>query len=196
MSATKVKWPRAVALDVAREILGWIKPLCVRVIVAGSLRRKKAEVGDVEILYIARFLDWPDPLDLLRQPVPTNVTDHALGKLRDSGLLLRRLKEAGMPIGWGDDNKYAIHAGSGVPVDFFRATGATWWNNLVCRTGGAQSNTALCLAAQERGWKWNPTSEGFTRVSGTDRGRVHVVKSEREVFEFAGLEYLPPEERA
>lgn len=40
------------------------------------------------------------------------------------------------------------------------------------------------------------TSEGFTRVSGTDRGRVHVVKSEREVFEFAGLEYLPPEERA
>ena len=50
----KVTFPRAVAIQVARELCEALKPHCERLIVAGSLRRGKQEVGDVEILYIPK----------------------------------------------------------------------------------------------------------------------------------------------
>lgn len=192
----EIKYARGLALEVARDVLGWLRPLCARVVVAGSLRRRKAEVGDVEILYIARWLEWENPEDLFGGKVPTNVTDHALARQLRRGELVQRMKANGSPIGWGDSNKFAVHAGSGVPIDFFQATEATWWCNLVCRTGGAESNTALASAARERGWQWNPTGAGFTRIAGPQAGTVKAMRSEQEIFEFAGLPYLRPEERS
>ena len=83
------------------------------------------------------------------------------------------------------------HVPSGIPVDLFATTEACWFNYLVCRTGGADNNLAICFAAQRAGWKWTPYGPGFTRGS----GEVHLVRSEREVFEFVGLPYLEPEQR-
>lgn len=53
----KPKFPRQAALDATREILATLRPGCARVIVAGSLRRRREEVGDIEILYIARMTE-------------------------------------------------------------------------------------------------------------------------------------------
>lgn len=44
---------------------------------------------------------------------------------------------------WGEKNKLAVHVRTGIPVDFFAATEANWWNYLVCRTGGEQNNIAI-----------------------------------------------------
>lgn len=192
----EIKYPRALALEVVRDLLGWLQPLCEKVVVAGSLRRRKAEVGDIEILYSARWIEWANPEDLFGAKVPTNVTDHALALQRELGLLVPRRKVTGALTGWGPDNKFAVHSGSGVPVDFFQATPATWWCNLVCRTGGAASNTEIARAALGRGWGWNPTGEGFTRLSGPQAGTVQRMGSEEEIFTFAGLDYRRPEERS
>ena len=53
---SKTKYPRAEALNVAKQMCVSLADITDRLIVAGSLRRRKAEVGDVEILYIPKLV--------------------------------------------------------------------------------------------------------------------------------------------
>ena len=60
----KTRFPRAAAIAVARELCEALKPHCERLIVAGSLRRMKQQVGDVEIVYIPKIRKYQ--IDLLK----------------------------------------------------------------------------------------------------------------------------------
>lgn len=186
------KFGRADAIGVARELLIALAPVCESVMVAGSLRRRKAVVGDVELLFIPQMTDGPRT-DLLLPPVKIARTNAVIGELLARGVLAKRLSVKGTPA-WGEKNKLAVHVASGIPVDLFAATTGNWWNYVVCRTGGKQSNIAICEAAKKSGWKWNPYGDGFSRAAGLGR-EVHAVTSEREVFAFAGLPWLEPWER-
>lgn len=184
----KGKFPRAVALEVARELCRWLEPDCERLICAGSLRRRKLEVGDVELVFIPKLRTVP--LDMFTSGTESRV-DVLLGRLLAEGVISKRRNKAG-GVAWGEKNKLAVHVASGVPVDLFATTAAAWFNDLVCRTGGAESNTAIAAAAQRKGWKWNPYGPGFTDAA----GEIVAVTSEREVFELVGLPYSEPWERA
>lgn len=187
-SAAPARFPRAEAIGVARELLGVIAPQTLRIIVAGSLRRKRAMVGDVEIVFVP--LTRPGVrTDLLQPAEEVSRVDDVLGEMIARGVLAKRLSVRGTPA-WGPKNKLAVHVASGIPVDLFATTEANWWNYVVCRTGGSRSNIAICNAARARGWKWRPYRDGFTRGD-----QVHTVRSEAEVFEFVGLPYLAPEDR-
>src|SRR5436190_23971821 len=63
----KQKFPRAAAVNVAREIVNRIRPFTERLLICGSLRRRKMEVGDVEVVYIPLFAPRTDPSDLFGQ---------------------------------------------------------------------------------------------------------------------------------
>lgn len=52
-SGAKVDW--AVALEVARKVIAELELVCERVKVAGSLRRRKPAVGDIEIVALPAF---------------------------------------------------------------------------------------------------------------------------------------------
>lgn len=188
----KIKFERAVAIEVARELCRELEPVCERLIVAGSLRRRKAMVGDVEILFIPKFITVPKDMFETEE---RSAADLKIEALVNQGVLARRRNVNGSEM-WGDKNKLAVHVASGMPVDLFRATTENWFNYLVCRTGPAESNTRICMAAQDRGWKWNPYGAGFSQ-GGPLAGpaKEHAVTSEREVFEFLGLPYLEPEAR-
>lgn len=186
----KPKFPRADAIKAAKEILQVF--IAERVIIAGSLRRRKPMVGDIEIVYIPKIDTRLDPNDLLRERmVKTNLSDACIESDRQVGILRARENVLGRTT-WGESNKLAVHVASGIPVDFFATTEAAWWNYLVCRTGGAETNTRIATGAQKKGWKWHPYSKGFT----DDRGHAVTVKSERDVFDLAGLPYLEPWERS
>lgn len=189
--APKRKFPRSVAVDVAREIVALIQPLCTRLIIAGSLRRRKSEVGDLEIVFIPQVRRVP--IGLFGEVREESLVDDVLAHMTNMGTIARRTNAIGSEM-WGAKNKLARHVASELPVDFFIATEENWFNYIVCRTGGAQSNIAIASAARAKGWKWNPYDEGFSRPSGLGR-EVRPVQSEREVFEFAGLEYREPWER-
>lgn len=188
----KVKFPRADAVAVAREIVGPMIPLCERLIVAGSLRRMKAEVGDIEIVYIPARGTRPDPGDLFGRPIECNLVDDMLADWLPAGILRKRPKSDGT-FTWGEEIKLAVHVASGIPVDFFSARLSNWACVLVCRTGSAESNQRICQAAIARGWKWQPYGLGFEdRATGE---LVRRCKTEREVFEAVGLPYLEPRYR-
>lgn len=187
----KRKFPRAAAIAVAKEICNVLKPLCDRLVVAGSLRRRKMEVGDVEILYVPKIRMVKPTDDFFAPPAPVNDVDSILISLLHVGILKKRLTMMGSET-WGLKNKLAIHVKSGIPVDFFAAAEENWFNYLVCRTGGAQNNVEIASAAQRKGWKWHPYGAGFT----DQHGGTHFVMSEEEVFELAGLKYKQPWERS
>jgi len=181
----KRRWPRAEALAVARELCARLKPVCDRLVVAGSLRRGKADVGDVEILYIPRMQERP--ADLLSKCM-VSLAAEEIERMLEDGTLTKRKSRTGSTA-WGEKNKLALHR-SGVPVDLFSTSAESWWNYLVCRTGPAESNTRICMAAQAIGWKWNPYGSGFSRD-----GETRAMESEEAVFQFVGLPYWPPNDR-
>ncbi len=185
--SNKKKYPRALAMEVAAELCRELKPACVRMVVAGSLRRRKEQVGDVEILFIPMFEEVPDGLFDVRLE---NRADQVLQALIGRGVIKARENVNGSTA-WGAKNKLAMHVRTGVPVDLFTATAENWFNYLVCRTGGAQSNLNIAMAAQGKGWKWNPYGAGFTNHV----GELERVESEADVFRLAGLPYKEPWER-
>ena len=187
---SKTKFPRQLAMDVAAIICRELKPLTERLIVAGSLRRRKREVGDIEILYIPKYEERQAPEELLPKPIQVNLVDEYLNRLLREGAIARRSSVTGS-VAWGEKNKLAVWCADGIPVDLFSATEANWFNYLVCRTGSAENNLAICNAAIARGLKWNPYGVGFSYPN----GNTIEVKSEQDVFLHAGLEYKEPCDR-
>lgn len=187
---SKFRYPTSEAIEAARPILAALRPCVERIIVAGSLRRRKREVGDIEILYIPKMEEQTVPGDLFARRM-ANLADQAITKVEAQGLLARRKNVKGSEV-YGSKNKLMVHVASGIPVDLFSATETNWWNYLVCRTGPAASNTRIASTAQERGYQWNPYGAGFTRLS--DR-QIIPMDSEEAVFRFVGLPYAEPWER-
>jgi DNA polymerase/3'-5' exonuclease PolX len=160
-----------------------------RLVVAGSLRRRKAAVGDVELVYVPRrvVVVAGDFFEVRK----VAATDAAIEELVRAGVLERRLNRTGAQM-YGEQNKLMRHVGTGMPVDLFATTEESWWNYLVCRTGSAENNVQIAEAARRKGWVWKPYGSGFVQERGTGIARV---RSEREVFAFVGMEWREPWER-
>lgn len=191
----KQRWPIADALRAAQELCEMLDPVCERLIIAGSIRRKRPDVGDIELVYVPKFCIAPDISDLFSTKTH-NMADTVIAGMEKARTLSRRVNVLGKTA-FGEKIKLMVHPESGIPVDLFATTIESWWNYLVCRTGPADSNTRICVAAQQRGWKWAPYSPGFTRYVTGEDGEIETraMDSEQAVFEFVGLPYFEPEDR-
>lgn len=187
MNPPKKKFDRALAIKVAKQLTDCLMPFSERFILAGSLRRRKLKVGDIEILYIPEFKD--EKIDLITT-APVNQFDKMLDLLIREKIIAKRKNALGSEV-WGEKNKLAVHVPTGVPVDFFATTAPCWFNYLVCRTGGARNNTLIAEAYQRHRCKWNPYGPGYTDAKGDTQQNL----SEAAVYENAGLKYLHPWER-
>lgn len=191
----KPRFPNAMGMKVAAEICAALKPFCKQLVVAGSLRRRKPTIRDVEILYVGEFETRKHPEDMFSS-VTINLADEAIAALEKSGALERRKNVNGSEM-YGKKNKLMRHVQSGIGVDFFSTTTECWFNYLVCRTGPAESNTRIAMAAQKMGWTWHPYGTGFSRGGAAMAGpyQEHLVSSEEDVFRFVGLPYREPNAR-
>lgn len=194
----KKRYPREDAIKVAKVVCDALKEVTEqdRLVVAGSLRRRKKSVGDVEILFVPKF-GQGIKADLFSEAPIVSLADLALEKLLELGIVAKRPNIRGS-FAWGPSNKLGVHVESGIPIDFFTTTGEAFFNYLVCRTGGAENNKAIAMAAQSRGWKWKPYSNGFQKIDfyGNELEEFsEPMTSERAVYEFLGLEYKEPWQR-
>jgi DNA polymerase/3'-5' exonuclease PolX len=184
----KPKFPASIAKDVARELCAHLKPITDRLICAGSLRRRKPEVGDVEILFVPKFGRVDDGTLFGSEG---SLVDAKLEELLRAGVITKRPSVNGSTA-YGPKNKLLVHVATGMPVDLFTATEANWFNYLVCRTGPSESNVRIAEAAKAKGFKWHPYKPGFSEEA---TGRVFPMGSEEEVFRFVGLPYAKPWDR-
>lgn len=170
---------------------------CDRFCATGGYRRGKSEMKDLEILYIPRVGEEADPGDLFGALRSVNLTDRFLEELERQGVITRRLSSAGHET-WGALNKLARHVATGLPIDFFAASHENWFNRLVVTTGPKDLNILISGKAREIGWEWEVYQAGFFprgKTWETAVGERRTMRSEREVFAFAQLPYMRPEER-
>src|SRR5262245_7828033 len=110
----KPRWPAASARKVADQLAAELAPRCEHIKVAGSLRRGKADVGDIEILYVPRMGQVRMPEELF--PQRGSLADELLDQWLAKRVLTKRPNVNGVPA-WGPQNKFAVHVASGIPLD-------------------------------------------------------------------------------
>lgn len=196
IAASKKKFPRAAALQVAKELCDLLKPVCLpepksgvpMLKVCGSLRRGKAEVGDVEIVFVSRTHEVADGLFDTK-----TISDAELliERLLTEGVIEKRLTVMGSPT-WGPKNKLAVHRASGVPVDFFAESAANWWRGVVIRTGPKDFNLKLIAGAERNGLNLHAYGDAFTRISD---GAIVPCDSELAFLEMCDCDWIEPRYR-
>lgn len=191
----KPKWPAAEAIKVGKSIRDILSPFCEKIVIAGSLRRERSHVSDIELLFIPKLA--PDPSSMMGalfgqgDAQMQDLAEIAINRLVQDGVLAKRPNANGSPV-WGPLNKLAVHVESGIPIDFFTTTQEKWWVSLVIRTGGKRTNLALTMGANKIGLRLNAYGTGFTRMSD---GEKIACNSEAEVFHIAGVRYTDPKYR-
>lgn len=162
------------------KLIEWLTPLCERVEIAGSVRRGRVVVSDLDLVIIPK------------RPVVKNLLGEADGSVNDTAVeILARANRDGWRVLSCGEEIISIETAKPprVQVDFFFATPASWASVLLCRTGSKEHNVWLCSAAIKRGLHWKPN---VGLMLGTEVLRA---ESEREIYERLGLSFIEPAAR-
>jgi DNA polymerase (family 10) len=175
---SEAKLLRGIALvagTAGRQLLGAVLPLArdiearlrdlpgvVQAAVAGSVRRRKETIGDLDFVVCAR-----DPAAVARAFASMPEVEHVHGRGR---------------------TKVMVRLATGMDADLRLVPAASFGAALCYFTGSKAHNVALRRIAQGRGLKLN--EYGLFRGSRRLAGRT-----EAEVYEALGLEFVPPELR-
>jgi len=124
------------ALSIFNEIYYRLKPHCEKIIAAGSIRRQKDEIRDIDIVLI-----------------PTN-----------PGQLSQEIDRLGPPIADGEKLRRVEY--NGTQVDIYYANQKTWATLLLIRTGSRENNIGLCSQAQSLGMKLKANGDGIIDAGG------------------------------
>jgi len=167
---TPIGAARPLAEGLIGDLLAALPPGTVQKIeLAGSLRRWRETIGDVDILAVSE------------QPVAVMEA-------------FRSLPQAVDILGAGD-RKSSIALPNGMQVDIRVVEARHWGAALAYFTGSQAHNVAVRELAQKQGWSLNEyslTSDGHPELpDGTDR----FFETEEELYAFLGLEWVAPELR-
>jgi len=164
------------ACRIVPKILEKWSPLCQRIEVAGSFRRNRHSINDLD------FVVQIDPA----------LRAEFLELLKESCRVLR-----------GDDTdaqntiaEIAFGTLEGFQVDLFFAHGGVkdlfseqptnWGSLLLCRTGSAQHNIRFANLVKAKGWHWNP-------YRGIEHGdRIVASDTEQAMYAAVGVEFIEP----
>lgn len=162
-----IKYHYEEAHNIALDTLEQLKPYCSRIEIAGSIRRKKAEVGDIEIIAIPK----PYEVGLFQSGIANVINQWKKVK----GDLPCKYTQRILP--------------EGIKLDLFFATKENWGLIFAMRTG-SKDYSHYVLA---NGWARN----GFKSIDGylfRDNERYEV-REEKDLFRIAGINYVEPENR-
>lgn len=159
------------------KLVPWLEPFCLRLQVAGSVRRKCPTIGDIDLVCIPKTRDV---MDIFGEP--TGETENLLGKE-----IHETCKEKGWVIS-KDGPQCIIFESAGVQVDIWMGKPTNWGTLLMCRTGSKEHNIWLAMGAEKRGGRWNPHD-------GLRLGGYNHAGTEEDIYKALGVPFLPPEAR-
>jgi DNA polymerase (family X) len=155
------------AMDLATELIARLSgvPGCTRCAYAGSLRRMRDTIGDVDILAVAA-----DPAALMAA--------------------FRELPLAAEVIASGDA-KTSIRTADGIQADLRVVPEGSWGAALLYFTGSQAHNVRLREMAIHRGQKLSEYGL-FDAGTGAEGGTLLAAATEEEVYQALGLPWIPP----
>lgn len=173
------------AARVAHRVVAWLTPGCSRIEVAGSIRRRRPDVGDVEIVAVPRLVDGERP-SLFDPPSRVSALDPVLAGLIADGRLAPHPERPAN----GEKYKRLWIPTPGIQLDLFLVTPpAEWGPILTIRTGPAAFSERLVTMLKRKGWG---SRDG--RVLNL-RGEVVPCPEERDFFVACGEPWTEPEDR-
>lgn len=162
----------AKALAIASEIVEWLEPECERVAIAGSVRRRRVDVHDIEICVALKPVK-----DLFGNNAMVDIDMGSLGAMLKNG---PRYKQV------------ALH--SGINLDLFIVQEPAQWGVIFALRTGPAALSKLLVTPRKAGG----LLPSFARVrdGGVYAGGKLVHMPEEELFfDFCGLPLVEPESR-
>jgi len=154
------------ALFIAEAVKYTLSPYCERIEIAGSIRRKKPFVHDIDLVVIPS--NQGQFICALQQ----------LGTIKMGGQKLIRCE---MPE---------------IVLDVYVATPDTWATLLLIRTGSARHNVMLCSRAKNRGMKLHADGSGLFTLTDCEGSESRTAgDTEESIFKALELPYKQPEQR-
>lgn len=176
-----IKRPYELMSQMADRLVNKLAPACERIEIAGSLRRRKAMVGDIEILLIPVAYT-----DLFGNPLPgATQVDSLLAtwpiKLVKNGQKYKQFIMEG-------------NSGTEYTVDLFiQPDPATWGVNYMIRTGSSDFSHKMVTQKSLGGLMPDEYSVKDARV--WCNGTPLATPEESNIFEIWGMNFIKPEER-
>ena len=166
--STKERIPLIEAYPMAEEVVEFMKKekSIKEISIAGSLRRMKETIGDIDILVAAEKKDW--------------------GKIHEHFV---KYPEADKVLAKGE-TKSSVVLKSGRQVDLRTVEPKSWGAALQYFTGSKEHNIRIRDIAKEKGLKIN--EYGVFRADTEERLGG---ETEEEVYRLVGMEWIPPEIR-
>ena len=154
---------------IAAAVIERLKPFWSRIEVAGSVRRRKPLVNDIDLVLIAS-----DPWGL-------DAMLSAMGEVRMNGAKIQRVRTVA------------------IDLDIYFATPETWATLLLIRTGSTKNNIRLCGIAKSKGMHLHADGSGLFLITtcevGTPREDRIAGDTEESIYQALGLKYQEPWER-
>lgn len=178
MATTKTKLPIIQAATLAQDIAMRLLPYCERLEIAGSIRRGKAEIGDIELIAIPKYSE----VDLFG-----NLSDNHELDLLD----------------WSKFGRYVIGAHKykqidlpeGITLDLFIVTPpAQWGVQFMIRTGSAEFSHKMVTPRSQGGFM----PSNYRVKDGAIWSHNHIIETPEEidVFNLYGMSYIEPKARS
>ena len=173
LASLKSRPPRRMRLSEARTAIERVRPIVAsvpgvhEVVPAGSYRRGRATVADIDLL-----VETEDPAAVIE-------------RVHDSALVER---VGGHGARTGGATRTTVQLVRGPQVDLMTMPPGAAGTYLVHFTGSAEHNVRLREMARERGWSLS--EHGFTSLD--DPAQRLTFATEQEVYEFLGLPFIPP----
>lgn len=124
------------AQRIANAVVKLLSPFCKKIEIAGSIRRKKPYVNDIDLVLVPNDL-WNLHAELMK-----------LGQLKMGGSKILR-------VIYGNTQ-----------IDVYVTDEETWATLLLIRTGSTENNIKLCSIAKKKGWHLAASGEGLFNESG------------------------------
>lgn len=190
MSTNKDRIDLAVAQAIAEEVKALLSPACLRIEIAGSIRRRSPTVGDIELL--AEPITTTVPIDLFGEVTETeDALDNRVRTFLANGTFRYRLDRNGREaVGL----RYKRMSYRDIGLDLFSCLPPAQWGLLLAiRTGPGEFSHQLVTPRHmggllpdgyniRDGQLWH----GFDSVP---------VPDEEVLFHILGMEFIRPEER-
>lgn len=202
------------AHEIANDLIDWLEGSCDRIEIAGSVRRRKQEVKDIEIVAIPKYVKSPQA--------------HMFGPKEEAGIggmttrqsVVSRLEVAigtmtQMPNPWRFDDKLKRngprykrlkHVDSGMVCDLFITTPEQWGLIFTIRTGPTDFSKAIVTEFHKHGWHQHlgqlhdhPKIHNGYRSDPCEKGAkcplIIPTPEEADVFSLLSWPYLEPRAR-
>lgn len=167
---------RSDALRLAQRVVEIITPFCDRVEIAGSLRRGRSDVGDIEVVCV------PEKAETLFETSER------------SSFTVRQMLECHYPFIKGGDHQQQYELDLCV-LDLYLTSPEQWGVILALRTGPAEFSHKLVTPKRVGGYLPSYLKVKNGRVANRSDDSTYDTPEEIDFFRVIGMMYLPPEER-